>query len=130
MAAPVDAFVGTDRQGQLLKQAVAAIGVGLLARAAERKAVAQLGAHAGTTQHSEGCASNKLWGQGPRPVGKPEAIQDHPSHGLAGCEDVLGLGHETGSDHTNEASVFDHRSEHAYVIQAFDADRFHVALLH
>jgi len=42
----------------------------------------------------------------------------------------LGLGHETGSDQTNEASVFDHRSEHAYVIQAFDADRYQAGLLH
>ena len=103
IAAQVDAFLGTDRQGQLLKQQVAAIGVGRIERATELKALEHLGAHACTQQQIEGFASKKLGGQGQRSVAKPEAIQNHPSYGFAGCDGFWCIGHETGIDQRNEA---------------------------
>ena len=63
MAAQGDACVGPDLQRTLLKQEVAAIGVGLIERVAERQAVAHVGAHAGSPQPIEGFARKKLWGQ-------------------------------------------------------------------
>ena len=55
-----------------MKQQVAAVGVGLIERAAKLKAVEHLGANALTKQQIEGFVSKKLRGQGQGPVGKPK----------------------------------------------------------
>lgn len=98
-------FIAEGNAGrvEMIAAQVAAIGVGFIERAAERKAIEHLGAHACTKQQIEGFASKKLWGQGQRSVGKPEAIQNHSSYSFAGCDGFLSIGHETGIDHRNEA---------------------------
>jgi hypothetical protein len=50
MEAQVNAFLGTDRKGQLMEQQIAAIGVGLIERAAKLKTVEHVGAKALTKQ--------------------------------------------------------------------------------
>ena len=64
MEAQVDAFVGTDGQGKLLKQQVAAIGIDLIECPAKLKAVEHLGTDAFTKQQVERFAGKKLRCQG------------------------------------------------------------------
>ena len=110
--AQVNAFVGTDRQGKLLKQQVAAIGMGLIKCPAKLEAVEHLGRDALTKQEIEGLAGKKLWRQGQGPIGKAQAVEDHPSDGFARRDHFLVIGHETSVDHVNEAYVCDPRSNH------------------
>jgi hypothetical protein len=100
--AQVNTFLGTDRQSQLMKQEVAAVGVGLVKRAAKLKTVKHLGTHATSQQQLERFVGKKLRGQGQRPVGKPKPIQNHPRHGFARREDFLGIWHEPCVDHLNQ----------------------------
>ena len=58
--AEINAFVGTDRQRQFLKQQVAALGRGLIKGATKLKAVDHLGIDACATQQIKGFAGKKL----------------------------------------------------------------------
>ena len=58
----INVFLGTDGQGQFAKQQVTTIGVDLIERATELKAVEHLRTHAFTKQEIEGFVGKKLWG--------------------------------------------------------------------
>ena len=58
----INVFLGTDGQGQFAKQQVTTIGVDLIERATELKAVAQLRTHALTQQAIAGVVDKKLGG--------------------------------------------------------------------
>jgi hypothetical protein len=58
--AQVDAFLGTDRKRQFLKQQGAAIGMGLIEGTAKFEAVEHLGSEAFTKQQIEGFVGKKL----------------------------------------------------------------------
>jgi hypothetical protein len=126
MAAAVDAFLGTDAQGAFAQQPITAIIISCITRAAELKAVAQLRVDACTTQPVQGLVGKKLGRQGQRALGHPHAIEDHPGHGFARCDLLLGLGYEACIDRLNQTSVLDNRDNKAEMIQAFDTKRFHL----
>jgi hypothetical protein len=101
--ARVDAFLDTDGQGELTQQQITAIGGHLLERAAELETVEQVCVDACMKQEIEGCVGKKLRRQGQWPIGKPQAIDDHPGHGFAWRQGFLCIGHEACVDHRNEA---------------------------
>src|SRR6266542_6797886 len=72
--AQVNTFMGTDGQGNVTKQQITAIGVDLIERATELKAVEHLRPDALTKQQVERFLGKKLRGQGQGPIGKPQAI--------------------------------------------------------
>ena len=84
-----------------MKQQVAAIGIGLIERAAELEAIEHLSPHAVMQQQIEGFAGKKLWGQRQGPIGKAEPIQNHAGHGFARREHFLWIGHQAGVNHVN-----------------------------
>ena len=100
--AAVDAFLVTDGQGEFAKQQITAISICFIKRAAELKAIEHLRVDAFTKQQVEGFVGKKLWRQGQRAIGKPQAIEDHPGHGFARCDLLLCVGDEACIDHLNQ----------------------------
>jgi hypothetical protein len=62
-------------------------------------------------------------------MGNAETMEHHAGYGCARREHFLVLRHETSVDQVNEASVFDHSSQHTAMIEAFNAHRFPAGLL-
>jgi hypothetical protein len=91
MEALGDPCLRTDRQRQLLKPHVAARGLGVIERAAQRKAIEALGLEALLKQQIERWVGKKVWSQRQRPLGQAQALEHHPGHGFARREDGLGL---------------------------------------
>src|SRR2546425_1165715 len=77
-------------------------------------------------QQIEGGVRKKLGCQGQGPMGKSQAIEDHPSHGFAWREGLLLIRHQTCVDHLNEAQIFYDRHNKSEMIQVFDPERFHL----
>jgi hypothetical protein len=50
-------------------------------------------------QQIEGFVGKKLWRQGQWPIGKPQAIEDHPGHSFAWREHLLFIGYQACVDH-------------------------------
>lgn len=119
------AFLGTDRKGEFAQQQVTAVAGDLIKAAAEFKAVEQVGTDTRTKQQIEGFVGKKLRGQRQGAIGKPSAIDDHPCYGFASGDLFLVMGRHARINQCNDASIFDNRSHHAEMVQAFNADRFH-----
>jgi len=99
--------------------------VDLIERATELKAVEHLRPDALTKQQVEGFLGKKLRGQEQGPIGKPQAIEDHPRHGFARCDVLLFIRHEAGVNHRYQAEVFDDLGKEPSMVQAFHSDQCH-----
>src|SRR5712692_4104160 len=119
----INAFPRTDRQGKCTQQKITAIRIDLIECTAQFKAVEHLGLDTVMQQQVEGFIGKKLRRQGQGPMGKPQAIENHPSHGFAWRNGLLLIGYEPGVDHVNEAQGFDDTSNESEMIQALDAQR-------
>ena len=71
----------------------------LVERPAEFKAIEHLRADPFTKQQLKGFVRKKLWGQGQRPIGKPQAIEDHPGHRFTRCDLLLLIRNEACINH-------------------------------
>lgn len=120
--AQVKAFVGTNRQGQVVTQQSTAIRVNLLEGATERNPSAPLRPDALTTPPLQRCLGKELWRSGQGTMGTPHALEEQASHGFAGRELLLRLGPESCVDHGTQPSVVDDSSNPSHVIPAFDED--------
>lgn len=123
--APVDAFAGAHAQGQFMKQQGAALGLGLIERAAELEAIEHLSPHAVLQHQLAGCIGKKLWGHRQGPMGKAEPIQNQAGHGFARREHFLWIGHQAGVNQVNYASIFADRCNDVSVVEAFHVNFFH-----
>jgi hypothetical protein len=106
-----------------MTQPVTAIGRGRIERAATRAAMAPLSPNAGRPQPLEGRAGKTLWGQRPGPLGTSETMTHHAGHGFARREPCLVIRHQAGVHQVHDASVVDHRSDHASMVEAFNVPR-------
>jgi len=79
----------------------------LIERAAELKTVEPLGADALTKQQVKGFVGKKLRRQGQGPIGKPQAIEDHPSHRFSWRDLLLAIGHQACINHVDQTYIFD-----------------------
>src|SRR5947208_1930587 len=75
--------------GIFTEQKITAIRLDLIERTAKFKAVEHLGLDAVMKQQIEGFIGKKLRRQGQGPMGKPQAIENHPGHGFAWDNDLL-----------------------------------------
>jgi hypothetical protein len=118
-------FLDTDRQGECAEQQITAIGVDLIERAAELKAMEHLCVDVLMKQQVERFIGKEPRSQGEGPIGKPSTIDDHPGHGFTRCDHLLRIRHEACVNHINKTYVFDNFRNEPEMIQAFDADCFH-----
>jgi hypothetical protein len=107
----INAFLGTDGQGQFAQPQVTTIGVDLIERATARNAVEPLRTHALTTQEIEGFVGKKRWGSRQGTSGTPHAIEDHPGNRFARGDLFLVMEQPSRVDHLAESYAFDHRSD-------------------
>jgi hypothetical protein len=61
-------------------------------------------------------------------MSKPQAIENHPGSGFTRGDLLVRIRHDAGVDHADQSSVFYHMGNEPEVIQAFNTDRFHLAL--
>src|SRR5438093_842070 len=94
-------------------------------RPAKLKAIEHLCTDPGTKQQIEWFVGKKLRGERQRPIGKPQAIQDHPRHRFAWGDLLLLIWNEASINDAYQAQVFDHTSNESHMIHSFHTDRFH-----
>jgi hypothetical protein len=123
--AEVNPFVSTDGQGEVTKQQVTAIGMDRSERAAELTTIEHCGANALTKQQVQGFVGKKLRCQGQGPIGKPQAIEDHPSHRFSWRDLLLAVGHQTRINHVDQPYVFDDLGKEPSMVQTFSGDQCH-----
>ena len=119
------ACLDTDSQRPLAQQQSTPLGLDCIEPPAKLNALAQLGADPGTQPPIERVVGKKLGREGPRSIGTPQAIEDHPGHRFARGDLLLRIRKEARVDHTSQASVFDHTGNEPQLIQAFHMDRCH-----
>jgi hypothetical protein len=122
--ARLKACLRTDGQGQVAPQQIPALAIDLIERPAALQAVAQVRVDALTKQQIEGVVSKNLGRSGQGPMGKPQAIEEHPGHGFAWREGLLLIRHQPCVDHLNAAYIFDDRHDESAMIPTFDPERF------
>jgi len=54
-------------------------------------------------------------------------VKHHAGHGFARCDFFQLIGHEPGIDQANQAEVLDDFRQNPSMVQALDAERFHLA---
>jgi hypothetical protein len=97
-------------------------------RPAKFAAIAHLRLDPVTQQQVERFVSTKPGGR-ERAMSKPQAMEHHPGDGFPRGDLLWLIRHDTGVDHADESQVLYHMSHEPEVIQAFNTDRFHLALL-
>jgi hypothetical protein len=82
--------------------------VNFIERPAKLKAIEHRRSDPGAKQQIERFVGKKLRGERQRAIGKPQAIEDHPSHRFAWCDLLLLIRHEASIDQAYQAYVFYH----------------------
>lgn len=122
-------FVLAHRQRDLAAQRVAAVGEDCVEAPSQLEAVAMRRQDALAKEECDRLIGEKLWGQGEGAIGKAQSVEDHPGHGFAGTDVLLGIGNDRRVDHVDNAQVFDNASNDPSMVQAFHGDRCHMVSL-
>ena len=99
----VNAFVGTDSEGQFAEEHITAIRMDLIERAPELKPIEHLGVDSSAEEEVERFIGKKLRREGQGFIGKAQAIEDHPSDGFPRCKGFLLIGRKACIDHVDES---------------------------
>jgi hypothetical protein len=102
MKALINPFLDTHRKGKLTQEEITPRGGDLIEAAAEFEAVAHGSVEARAKQHVEGFVDKKLGGQREGTIGKPSAIQHHPSHSFPRGDCFLVMPRQARVDHLND----------------------------
>ena len=103
MEAAVNAFVGTDGEGQLTQQQITALGMDLIECPAHLEAMEHVRSDPGTTPQIAWFVGKKLGGERSWSLGKPQAMKDHPSHRFAWRNVRLAGGYQARVNHIDQA---------------------------
>ena len=99
----INGFLLAHREGHLAKEEITTIGVDLVEGAPEFEAIEHIGFNARTKEQSEGLTCKELWSQGQRPIGKAQAIEDHPFDRFAWGDRLLVVRLETSVNHAHQS---------------------------
>src|SRR4029450_2860308 len=96
-------FLLTHDKGNLAKEQVTTIGSHLIKGATEFEAIEHLGGDVRAKEQIEGLIGKELRAQRQGPIGKTQAIENHPFHRFAWGDRLLVVGLETRVDQADES---------------------------
>jgi len=106
----------THDKGHLAQEQVTARGIDLIKGATEFEAIEHLGFDARAKEEIEGLIGKELWAQRQGPIGKAQAIENHPFDRFSWGDRLLVVGLETRVNQAYESSIVDDRGNQAQVI--------------
>src|SRR5215467_10528256 len=99
----INSLLPAHGEGDLAKEQIAAIGVDLIEGTAQFETIEHVSFNARTKEQIEGLTRKELRGQGQRPIGKAQAIEDHPFDRFTRGDHLLVVRLETSVDHAHKS---------------------------